>query len=164
MSVEEGEAIHETAEEPVKGTEVSVDAGGQLGSKISKSESKTSELIGIAAAMLILVLVFGTVTAMVLPIAAAIFGLICGLSLVSLLGHLVAVPDVAPTVGGDDRPRRRHRLLAVHRHPRPLGPARRHERREAIGHAAATSGTAVAFAGITVVIALLGARGLRHQG
>ena len=38
--------------------------------------------------MLILVLVFGTVTAMVLPIAAAIFGLICGLSLVSLLGHV----------------------------------------------------------------------------
>ena len=95
MSLEEGEAIYEAAEEPVEGTGVPVDAGGRLGSKISKSESKTSELIGISAAMLILVLVFGTVTAMVLPIAAAILGLICGLSLVSLLGHLVAVPDVA---------------------------------------------------------------------
>jgi RND superfamily putative drug exporter len=99
MSVDQGEAIYESAEAPIEGTGVSVDAGGQLGTKISKSESKTSELIGIAAAMLILVLIFGTVTAMVLPIAAAIFGLICGLSLVSLLGHLVAVPDVAPTVG-----------------------------------------------------------------
>jgi RND superfamily putative drug exporter len=155
MSVDEGEAIYEAAEEPVQGSDVSVDAGGQLGTKISKSESKTSELIGIAAAMLILVLVFGTVTAMVLPIAAAIFGLICGLSLVSLLGHLVAVPDVAPTVGamiglgvGID-----YSLFIVTR-----ARSARHEGMspvDAIGHAAATSGAAVAFAGITVVIALL---------
>ena len=155
MSVEEGEAIYEAAEEPVKGSGVSVDAGGQLGTKISKSESKTSELIGIAAAMLILVLIFGTVTAMVLPIAAAILGLICGLSLVSLLGHVVAVPDVAPTVGamiglgvGID-----YSLFIVTR-----ARSARHEGMstvDAIGHAAATSGAAVAFAGITVVIALL---------
>ena len=155
MSVDEGEAIYETAEEPVKGSAVSVDAGGQLGTKISKSESKTSEIIGIAVAMLILVLIFGTVTAMVLPIAAAIFGLICGLSLVSMLGHLVAVPDVAPTVGamiglgvGID-----YSLFIVTR-----ARSARHEGRsvhDAIGHAAATSGSAVAFAGITVVIALL---------
>ena len=126
---------------PSKGSAVSVDAGGQLGTKISKSESKTSELIGIAAAMLILVLVFGTVTAMVLPIAAAIFGLICGLSLVSLLGHLVAVPDVAPTVGamiglgvGID-----YSLFIVTR-----ARSARHEGMstvDAIGHAAATSGS-----------------------
>jgi RND superfamily putative drug exporter len=155
MSVDEGEAIYETAETPVKGSDVSVDAGGQLGTKISKSESKISEIIGIAVAMLILVLIFGTVTAMVLPIAAAIFGLICGLSLVSLLGHLVAVPDVAPTVGamiglgvGID-----YSLFIVTR-----ARSARHEGRsvhDAIGHAAATSGSAVAFAGITVVIALL---------
>jgi RND superfamily putative drug exporter len=155
MSVDEGEAIYETAEEPLAGSGVSVDAGGQLGTKISKSEGKTSELIGIAAAMLILVLIFGTVTAMVLPIAAAIFGLICGLSLVSLLGHLVAVPDVAPTVGamiglgvGID-----YSLFIVTR-----ARSARHEGMssvDAIGHAAATSGSAVAFAGITVVIALL---------
>ena len=120
-----------------------------------QARGKTSELIGIAVAMLILVLVFGTVTAMVLPIAVAIFGLICGLSLVSLLGHVVAVPDVAPTVAtmiglgvGIDyslfivtRARSaRHDGMSVH---------------DAIGHAAATSGSAVAFAGGTVVIALL---------
>jgi RND superfamily putative drug exporter len=155
MSVDQGEAIYEAAAGPVNGSAVSVDAGGQLGSKISKSEAKTSELIGIAAAMLILVVIFGTVTAMVLPIAAAIFGLICGLSLVSLLGHLVAVPDVAPTVGamiglgvGID-----YSLFIVTR-----ARSARHQGMstdEAIGHAAATAGSAVAFAGITVVIALL---------
>ena len=50
MSVEEGEAIYAAAEEPVEGSRVSVDAGGQLGTTISKSESTTSELIGIATA------------------------------------------------------------------------------------------------------------------
>src|SRR5919202_1854287 len=131
------------------------EAGGQLGTKISKPEAHMSEVIGIGVAMLILVLAFGTVTAMVLPIAAAIFGLICGLSLVSLLGHLVAVPDVAPTVAtmiglgvGID-----YSLFIVTR-----ARSARHDgmsTTDAIGHAAATSGSAVAFAGITVVIALL---------
>ena len=98
MSVEQADAILDAAAEPAKGTDVQVEAGGQLGTKISKPETHTSELIGIAAAMLVLLLVFGTVTAMVLPIAAAIVGVLGGLSLISLLGHLVAVPDVAPTV------------------------------------------------------------------
>src|SRR6185503_4224698 len=98
MSVEQADAILDAAAEPAEGTDVQVEAGGQLGTKISKPETHTSELIGIAAAMLILVLVFGTVTAMVLPIAAAIVGVLAGLRAVSLFGHLVDVPDVAPTV------------------------------------------------------------------
>ena len=155
VSVEEAEAIHEAAAEPAEGTGVLVEAGGQLGTKISKPEAKTSELIGIAAAMLILVLVFGTVTAMVIPIAVAIIGLICGLSLITLLGHVVSVPDVAPTIAsmiglgvGID-----YSLFIVTR-----ARSARHEGKsvhEAIGHAASTSGSAVAFAGGTVVIALL---------
>jgi len=155
MSVADAEQIVETAQEPAEGTGVQVEAGGQLGTKVSKAEAKTSEIVGIAAAMLILVLVFGTVTAMVLPIAVAIFGLICGLSLVSLLGHVVAVPDVAPTVAtmiglgvGID-----YSLFIVTR-----ARSARYDgmsTHDAIGHAAATSGSAVAFAGGTVVIALL---------
>jgi RND superfamily putative drug exporter len=155
LSVEQSEAILDSAREPAQGSDVQVEAGGQLGTKVSKSEAKTSEIIGIAAAMLILVVVFGTVTAMVLPIAVAIFGLICGLSIVSLLGHLVAVPDVAPTVAtmiglgvGID-----YSLFIVTR----ARSARQDGMSvpESIGHAASTSGAAVAFAGGTVVIALL---------
>jgi RND superfamily putative drug exporter len=155
LSVEQTQEILDAAAAPAKGSDVQVEAGGQLGTKISKPETKTSELIGIGAAMLILVLVFGTVTAMVLPIAVAIFGLFAGLSIVSLLGHVVAVPDVAPTVAtmiglgvGID-----YSLFIVTR-----ARAARHKGMsvpEAIGHAAATSGSAVAFAGGTVVIALL---------
>jgi RND superfamily putative drug exporter len=155
LSVPEAEEILDAAQAPAEGTGVQVEAGGQLGQKLSKPEGKTSEIIGIAAAMLILVVVFGTVTAMALPIVAAIFGLICGLSLISLFGHLTAVPDVAPTIAtmiglgvGID-----YSLFIVTR-----ARAARHEgmsTHEAIGHAAATSGSAVAFAGGTVVIALL---------
>jgi RND superfamily putative drug exporter len=155
LALEDAEHILDTAQEPAAGSGVQVEAGGQLGTKLSKPETHTSELIGIAAAMLILVLVFGTITAMVLPIAVAIFGLICGLSIVSLFGHVVDVPDVAPTVAtmiglgvGID-----YSLFIVTR-----ARSARHDGMsvpDAIGHAAATSGSAVAFAGGTVVIALL---------
>jgi RND superfamily putative drug exporter len=92
---------------------------------------------------------------MALPIFAAIVGLFAGLSLVSLFGHLVSVPDVAPTVAtmiglgvGID-----YSLFIVTR-----ARSARHDGmsvQDAIGHAASTSGSAVAFAGGTVVIALL---------
>lgn len=155
LSVEEAESILDTASEHAEESGVDVAAGGQLGTKISKTETGVSELVGILAAMLILLLVFGTVTAMVLPIASAILGLMVGLSIVSLLGHAIAVPDVAPTIAtmiglgvGID-----YALFIVTR-----ARSARHEGRsvhDAIGHAAATSGSAVAFAGGTVVIALL---------
>jgi putative drug exporter of the RND superfamily len=155
LSVAEADAILDTAAAPAEGTGVQVEAGGQLGDKVTEPATETSELIGICAAMLILVLVFGTITAMALPIVAAIVGLICGLSLVSLFSHVLSVSDVAPTlatmiglgVGIDyslfivTRARSaRHDGMSVH---------------DAIGHAAATSGSAVAFAGGTVVVALL---------
>ena len=155
LSLEEAEGILDSGLEPLEGTDVDVAAGGQLGTKISKPETQVSELVGIAAAMLILVLVFGTVTAMAMPIVSAIVGLVTGLSIVSLLGHTLAIPDVAPTVAtmiglgvGID-----YALFIVTR-----ARSARFEGRsvhDAIGHAAATSGSAVAFAGGTVVIALL---------
>jgi putative drug exporter of the RND superfamily len=155
LSVEEAEAILETAAEPARGSDVQVEAGGQLGDKITEPATETSELIGICAAMLILVLVFGTITAMALPIAVALVGLACGLSIVSLLGHVLSVSDVAPTLAtmiglgvGID-----YSLFIVTR-----ARSARHDGMsvaDAIGHAAATSGSAVAFAGGTVVVALL---------
>ena len=154
-SEQDAEKILDAAAAPAEGTSVSVEAGGQLGTKLSKPDTEMSELIGILAAMLILVLVFGTITVMVLPIAVAIVGVICGLSIISLLGHVVAVPDVAPTLAtmiglgvGID-----YSLFIVTR----ARSARYDGKRipDAIGHAAATSGSAVAFAGGTVVIALL---------
>ncbi len=155
LAVEDAEAILDTASAPAEGSDVHVEAGGQLGDKITEPATEMSELIGICAAMLILVVVFGTITAMALPIAVAIVGLICGLSLVTLMGHVLDVSDVAPTLAtmiglgvGID-----YSLFIVTR-----ARSARHEgvgTVDAIGHAAATSGAAVAFAGGTVIVALL---------
>jgi RND superfamily putative drug exporter len=155
LSVDQAQAILDAAATPARGTDVQVQAGGQLGSKISKPATETSELVGISVAIVILVLVFGTIGAMALPIAVAIFGLACGLDVVSLFGHVASVPDVAPTVAtmiglgvGID-----YSLFIVTRARSARNDGMSVP--EAIGYAASTSGSAVAFAGGTVVIALL---------
>ena len=155
LSVGEAEKILDTAAAPARGTGVQVEASGPLGTKISRPETRVSELVGIAAAMAILLVVFGTIPAMGLPIVIAIFGLVCGRNLVSLLSHLVTVPDIAPTVAtmiglgvGID-----YSLFIITRFR-----AARFEGMsvpDAIGFAASTSGRAVAYAGGTVIIALL---------
>ena len=155
LSVEQAQSILDTGREPAEGTGIDVNAGGQLGSKLSKPPTHISDIIGIGVAMVILLLVFGTVTAMALPIAVAIIGVFGGLGLVSLFGHLTSVPEVAPTVAtmiglgvGID-----YSLFIVTR-----ARAARYDGMsvpDAIGHAAVTSGTAVAFAGSTVILALL---------
>ena len=80
---------------------------------------------------------------------------------IGLLSHVMTVADFAPMLGTADRPRRRHRLRAVHRHPAPRGPERGAARRRGGQRAVATAGRAVVFAGATVCIALLGMLVLR---
>ena len=72
--------------------------GGQLGQKVSQPATESSELIGIIAAMVILTFTFGTIVAMLLPIVTAIFALASTLAIIRLLGHVVSVPTVAPTL------------------------------------------------------------------
>ena len=135
------------------GMEVAV--GGSVGGELSEPASESSEIVGLAAAMLILAFTFGTLVAMGLPIVSAVLGLIVGLSLITLLGHGVTVPTIAPTVAtmiglgvGID-----YALFLVtrHRDNRKQGM----ELHEAVAMAVATSGSAIVFAGSTVVIALL---------
>jgi uncharacterized membrane protein YdfJ with MMPL/SSD domain len=132
-----------------------VAVGGSVGSELSEPATESSEVIGLVAAMIILAFTFGTLVAMGLPIASAVFGLAAGLSLIVLLGHVVTVPSIAPTLAtmiglgvGID-----YALFLVSRH--------RLNRRQGMGveasiaMAVATSGSAIVFAGTTVVIALL---------
>ena len=49
-------------------------------------------------AVIVLLFTFGTVVAMGLPIVTAIFGLVCGLSIITLISHVAEVPTVAPTL------------------------------------------------------------------
>jgi RND superfamily putative drug exporter len=129
--------------------------GGYVGQKLSKPETHSSEVVGLGIAVIVLLLTFGTVVAMGLPIATAILGLVSGLSIITLISHVADVPTVAPTLAtmiglgvGID-----YALFIVTRHQeqRRGGLATR----ESIARATATSGGAVVFAGTTVIVALL---------
>ncbi len=155
LSVDDANTIIKAAEQPAHAAGIQVETGGQLGQKVSKPSTESSELIGIIAAMVILTFTFGTMVAMLLPILGAIIGLACTLSIVRLLSHSMTVSTVAPTLAtmiglgvGID-----YALFIVTRHFRGMDDGL--ELHESIARAAATSGGAVVFAGSTVTIALV---------
>jgi RND superfamily putative drug exporter len=128
--------------------------GGYVGNQLSKPSTEKSEVIGLIAAVVILLFAFGTATAMLLPIFSAVIGLACALSIIRLLEHVLEVPGVAATLAtmiglgvGID-----YALFIVTRHKLQLKEGM--ELNESIARATATAGGAVVFAGFTVVIAL----------
>ncbi|HXU24087.1 MAG TPA: MMPL family transporter [Tepidiformaceae bacterium] len=115
-----------------------------------------SEAIGIVAAIIILLIAFGSLFAMGLPIVTALFGVGCGAALVGLTTRILAVPnfttEVAAMLGigvGID-----YALLIVSRFRQGMHDGLAAE--DAVARAMNTAGRAVLFAGITVVIAVLG--------
>ncbi len=155
LSVQDAQNIIDAASTPAQKAGIEVQTGGQLGQKVSKPSTESSELIGILAAMVILTFTFGTAVAMFLPILNAIIALSITLAIVRLLSHVTTVSTVAPTLAtmiglgvGID-----YALFIVTRHFRGLDEGL--ELRESIARAAATSGGAVVFAGGTVTIALV---------
>ncbi len=155
LTVDQAQAIINAAAKPAQAAGIEVQTGGQLGQKVSKPSTESSELIGLIAAMVILTLTFGTVISMLLPILNAIVALATTLSIIGLLSHATTVPTVAPTLAtmiglgvGID-----YALFIVTRHFRGLDHGL--ELRESIARATATSGGAVVFAGGTVTIALV---------
>ena len=132
-----------------------VAVGGPIGNELSEPETERSEVIGITAAVLILSFAFGTIVAMGMPIATAVIGLVVGLAAIGLLGHVATVPSIAPTLAtmiglgvGID-----YALFLVSRHRTHLHAGM--DLHESIALTVATSGSAIVFAGGTVVIALL---------
>ncbi|HVM52688.1 MAG TPA: MMPL family transporter [Acidimicrobiales bacterium] len=114
------------------------------------------ELVGLAAAVVILLVTFGSVTAMSLPILVAALGLGVGLAGVTLLTHVVSIftfaTPLAVMIGlgvGID-----YALFIVTRYRQALTAGRSPE--DAAAVAVATSGRAVIFAGLTVMISVLG--------
>jgi len=133
-----------------------VEAGGDLFFTFEEAETGTGEMIGLVAAVIILLVAFGSVIAMGLPIGMALFGLAIGISSMSLITYLVDIPSWAPQMAsmiglgvGID-----YALFLVTRHREFL--ARGMTVEESVGRAVATAGQAVLFAGGTVVIAILG--------
>jgi RND superfamily putative drug exporter len=120
------------------------------------SVGSASEAIGLLAAVLILLFTFGSVLAMGLPIMTALFGIGIGLTLVTVLSHVMAMPEfttqLASMIGigvGVD-----YALFIVTRYRQGLHDGLDPERSVVL--AIDTAGRAVLFAGTTVVISLFG--------
>lgn len=133
-----------------------VAVGGQGVAGLAHPQVGPAELIGVAFAALMLFLLFRSPTGMVLPIISAAAALGIATGVVRLLSNVATISDVAPTLGvllglgvGID-----YALFVVNRHRAGLLSGM--SVRDSIITAQDTSGRAVAFAGITVIIALLG--------
>ena len=115
-----------------------------------------SEGIGITAALIIMLLAFGSVVAMGLPVITALAGLGIGIALLELLTHLLVVPNFSPEMAamigigvGID-----YALFIVTRYRQGIFEGR--APRDAVMTAHMTAGRSVLFAGSTVVISLFG--------
>ena len=131
----------------VGGKVVDLGEGGPLGN---------NELIGLTAAAFILLIAFGSVVAMGLPVITALLGLASGILLLGVGASFLDMPEhtaqLAMMIGmgaGID-----YALLIVTRYREGL--ARNLSVEDAIAKASATAGRTVTFAGSTVIIALLG--------
>jgi RND superfamily putative drug exporter len=130
-----------------------IELGGFL---FAEFEQPSAELFGLAFAVVILIIAFGSVLAMGLPVGVALFGIGLGGAFVILASHVMEVPDFAPFIGlmiglgvGID-----YALLIVTRYREQLHAG--HDVRESVAIAMDTAGRSVVFAGATVVISLFG--------
>ena len=115
-----------------------------------------AEVVGVLAAMVVLLVVFGSVLAMGLPILIALFGIAIGFGFVTLISHVITTPDfttqlvsmIGIGVGID------YALFIVTRYRQGLDDGL--DPPAAVARAIDTAGRAVIFAGVTVMISLLG--------
>jgi putative drug exporter of the RND superfamily len=137
-----------------------VELGGQAIEATEQEGFGLSTAVGLLAAIVVLLLTFGSLTAMGLPIVTALFGLGTGLGVIALFTHVVNTPDfsseLAAMIGlgvGID-----YSLFILTRFREAYAaPGPTHGQvRESVVQAMDTAGRAVLFAGCTVVIALLG--------
>jgi putative drug exporter of the RND superfamily len=135
-------------------SQLDVQVGGAAFTKISPGG--ISEVVGVLAALVILLLVFRSAWAAALPIITGVAGVGLSSLAVILLSHVTTLPSVAPELGaliglgvGID-----YALFIVNRHRKALRQGA--DLPGAIATAMNTSGRAVLFAGGTVIVALLG--------
>jgi putative drug exporter of the RND superfamily len=140
---------------PLAASGARIGVGGEVPESI-QGPNGSAELIGVAAALAVLLLAFGSVLAAGLPLLMAAFGLGTGLSLITFLALIADVNTVSPTLGsmiglgvGID-----YALFIVARHRERL--IEGDTPIEAAANANATAGHSVVFAGGTVLIAICG--------
>jgi RND superfamily putative drug exporter len=151
----QAQAVVDTAKQAASDN-VEVELGGSAIALTEGTSTHIGELVGVAVAALVLLLAFGSMFAMFLPIITALVSVGTAYMATVLLGHLMTVADFAPMLGmliglgvGID-----YALFIVTRHRRGLKQGL--PVREAAEKAVSTTGRAVVFAGGTVCVALLG--------
>ncbi len=144
-------SIAESAASPT----VDVQLGGQAIARTNKGGAGGLP-VGMGAALVVLLIVFGSLLAAALPLIVAGFALVTGVAVMGLLSHVISMPDFSSQlalliglgVGVD------YALFIVTRYRQAL--MRGMSSEAAVIQALDTSGRAVLFAGMTVGIALLG--------
>jgi RND superfamily putative drug exporter len=138
------------------GADLNVQLGGQPIQEAEEESGDASFIIGLGAAVIILLLTFGSVVAMGLPILTALFALGVGISLITIGTHVFDTANFAPVLAamiglgvGID-----YALFILTRFRNGLDEGL--EPRDAAIEAIDTAGRAVLFAGITVIISLMG--------
>ena len=142
---------------PARDVGLQVEVGGAV-ADFGDTDSQGNEGIGLLIAVIVLILALGSVTAMLLPISLALFTMAVGIGLLGLLAAFSQVPKDTTTLAtmiglgvGID-----YALFVLTRYRQFV--AAGIERPAAIARANGTAGQAVVFAGITVLIAIIGFR------
>jgi RND superfamily putative drug exporter len=140
----------------VSSREFTVEVGGPVLRRVEQEAPGNAEIVAFLAAVVILLIAFGSIVAMGVPLLTAAIGLSAGFFLIGIGASFFAMPSFTPQFGamigtgvGID-----YALLVLNRFREARGRGLAHE--EATVEAASTAGRSVVFAGSTVVIALLG--------
>jgi RND superfamily putative drug exporter len=135
---------------------VRVALGGYLGQQISRTDTRSSEAVGLALAVLVLLLTLRRGWPVAIPLATAIVSVGIGLAVIGLLGRMVYIPEEAPTLGtmlglgvGID-----YALFLVTRHRTLL--RRGFDVADSVGRTSGTAGAGIVFAGATLLAAVTG--------
>ncbi|MFI1866539.1 MMPL family transporter [Streptomyces jumonjinensis] len=147
------EALTKTGE-TARESGLTVEIGGDAA--MAEVDPSSAEMVGIAIAAVVLAITFGSLVASGLPLLTAIIGVGIGISSITALANVLDLGTTTGTLAtmiglavGID-----YALFIVSRFRSEL--AEGHSKEEAAGRAAGTAGSAVVFAGLTVVIALVG--------
>ena len=124
--------------------------------ELSEQDLRQGERVGIPVALIILLVLFGTVVAVIMPIGLAVVCIAVAMGITALIGQVfdlvffvtLMIIMIGLAVGID------YSLLIISRFRDEL--ARGVEKADAIARAGATAGRTVLFSGLTVVIALCG--------
>jgi RND superfamily putative drug exporter len=145
-------SVAHTARSP----QLEVQLGGQAIEQVERVSLGTATAVGLIAAMIVLLVTFGSLLAMGLPILTALLGLGTGIGLAGLASQVVSTPDFATQLAvmiglgvGID-----YALFLITRFRQNYRSGM--DVQSSVSEAMDTAGRAVLFAGITVIIALLG--------